>query len=279
MKHRNSYLLGMIVSLFLLALTSGIARADITLTPMRVVFEGRDRSATIELINTTNNTNTYRLKWLTMKMGETGRYSMTPSDPNDPYSFDKMVMFTPRQVTIEPHGHQTIRLSLRRPADLPNGEYRAHLSMVRLAKQGPDKPDPKANSLTMDVQVNLGFSVPVIVRSGDDKDLKISLGNPKLGVQENKGRAPTPRLEIDVNRDAGKFSTYGTLRVFWQPKQGKEKEIGAASNVALYPELQTRRVPIPLKAAPDSGTLRIVYEGKYESEGKTWAEKTFPIGK
>jgi hypothetical protein len=30
-----------------------------------------------------------------------------------------MVIFSPRQVTIEAHGQQTIRLSLRRPANLP----------------------------------------------------------------------------------------------------------------------------------------------------------------
>lgn len=267
----------MLVTLAVLGPMTGSARADLTITPIRVVFEGRDRSATIELINLTDRTNTYRLKWLEMKMGKSGRFELGPADEDSPYSFTKMVLFTPRQVTIEPRGHQTIRLSLRRPADLPPGEYRAHLSMIRLARQGPEKPDPNAKDLSMEMKVNLGFSVPVIVRSGDDRDLKISLISPKLGLTPDKV-APKPLLNIDVHRETGKFSTYGTVHVYWTPKKGSEKEIGVAGNVALYPELDTRTINVPLKENPTDGSLRIVYRGKYESEGKTWAEKSFPIG-
>lgn len=254
-----------------------LSKADLTLTPVRVVFEGRDRSATVELINITERTNTYRLKWMEMKMGPAGRYELMPADETNPNSVSKMVIFSPRQVTIEPHGHQTIRLSLRRPADLPDGEYRAHLAMVRLAKQGPDRPDPTAKAVSMELKVNLGFSIPVIVRSGEDKDLKISLNSPKLEMSSDI--PPVPRLGIDIHRDAGKFSTYGTVRVFWKPEGGSEKEIGTMSNMALYPELETRHISILLKENPTGGNLHIVYEGKYESDGKTWAEKTFPIGK
>ncbi len=143
-----------------------------------------------------------------------------------------MVIFTPRQVTIEPNGHQTIRLSLRRPADLPDGEYRSHLGMIRLARQGPERPDPNAKSIDMDFRVNLGFSIPVIVRSGQDDALKISLTNPKLEM--SKSTRPIPLLKIDVHRDAGKFSTYGQIDVYWTPSKGSEKKIGSTSNVALY---------------------------------------------
>lgn len=255
----------------------GVARADLTITPVRIVFEGRDRSATVELINTTKNTNTYRLKWMDMKMGPSGRYELFAADDSDPHSVSKMVIFSPRQVTIEPNGHQTIRLSLRRSADLPFGEYRSHLAMVRLAKQGPERPNPKSKGVEMDIRINLGFSIPVIVRSGEDKDLKISLINPKLEMTTDT--PPAPRLKIEVHRDAGKFSTNGNLVVYWTPAKGSEKIIGKMANVALYPELATRPFNILLKEAPDSGTLRIVYEGKFETDGKILAEKAFPISR
>ena len=260
-----------------IAMLPGSARADLTIAPVRIVFEGRDRSATVELINTTNNTNTYRMKWMDLKMGPSGRYELVPADDKEPNSVPNMVIFSPRQVTIGPNGHQTVRLSLRRPADLPDGEYRSHLGMVRLAKQGPERPNPNAKSIEMEMRVNLGFSIPVIVRAGDDKDLKISLVNPKLEMSTDP--TPTPRLKIDLHRDAGKFSSYGQVTVYWTPSKGSEKTIGVMGNMALYPELETRPIIIPLKENPDSGSLRIVYTGKYESEGKTWAEKILPIGK
>ncbi|MDB5491223.1 MAG: hypothetical protein JWO78_1072 [Micavibrio sp.] len=267
-----------ILVLATIVLCPGMARADLTITPVRVVFEGRDRSATVELINTTNKTNTYRMRWMEMKMGPSGRYELIPADDKDPNSVANMVIFSPRQVTIEPHGQQTIRLSLRRPADLPDGEYRAHLGMVRLAKQGPERPNPNAKGVEMDMRVNLGFSIPVIVRAGNDKDLKISLINPKLEMSPDP-QNPTPVLKIDLHRDSGKFSAYGQVTVYWTPSKGSEKIIGNMANMALYPELETRPIMVPLKENPDSGTLRIVYAGKYESDGKTWAEKILPIGK
>jgi hypothetical protein len=255
------------------------ARADLTITPVRVVFQGRDRSASIELINVTNRTNTYRMSWMEMKMEPDGRYVLMPvTNEKDPNSVPNMVIFTPRQVTIPPQGHQTIRLSLRRPADLPPGEYRAHLLMKRLANMGPLHQDANPKGVSMNLKVNISFSVPIIVRSGEDKDLRISLSSPKFVVAGTK-KNQHPQLNIDITRDAGKFSSYGLLKVYWQPPQGGEREIGMVNNVALYPELKRRTMGIDLTENPTSGQIRVVYLGKYESEGTTWAEKTFPIGK
>jgi P pilus assembly chaperone PapD len=273
---RSRFIIFLMAALFLI-LPVTAARADLTITPLRVVFEGRTRSATVELLNITNTTNSYRLSWKEMKIDpKTGRFILMPVDENDPHSVGKMVIFTPRQVTIAPHGHQTIRLSLRRPADLPPGEYRAHLVMTRLAKLGPERQED-AKELNMSLKVNLGFSIPIIVRSGDDKGLKISLTSPNLHMSKSK-RHPGPELGITIHRDAGHFSSYGTLKVYWQNEQGREQQIGEMNNVALYPETESRTMDIALSQNPTSGMLKVVYEGKYESEGKTWAEKSFPIG-
>lgn len=270
-----SFIAALAAFLFFPAVT---AKADLSITPVRVVFEARGRSAIIELINMTNRTNTYRMSWLMMKPTENGKYEMLPAgNEKDPHTVPNMIIFTPRQVTIEPKGHQVIRLSLRRPADLPPGEYRAHLTMTRLANDEKQREqDPAQKDMSMALNVNLGFSIPVIVRSGEDKDLRVSLTSPKLGLSPNK---KTPVLDVDLKRDAGKFSSYGTLKVFWQPLKGAEQEVGTLDNVALYPELKHRPLSVPLKENPTSGSIKVVYLGKYESEGKTWAEKTFPIGK
>jgi hypothetical protein len=268
-----------VVALLAAALLSSIpARADLTITPVRIVFGVRDRTATLSLLNVTDKTNTYRMSWLLMKADEHGQYTLVHADDKDPHGVANMVIFTPRQVTIEPHGYQSIRLSLRRPADLPPGEYRAHLALTRLANPVlARKPDPNEKGKNVSLSVNLSFSIPVIVRQGEDKDLKISLSSPKLGM--SKGAKPRPTLYVDINRDAGKFSSYGVVKVLWQPPTGKEQEIGLLNNVALYPEVQTRHIDVALTENPTAGSVRVVYLGKYESEGTTWAEKSFSLGK
>jgi len=57
--------------------------------------------------------------------------------------------------------------------------------------------------------------------------------------------------------------------------------IGSLSNVALYPELKSRQVNVPLSSHENiaAGTIRVAYIGKLEALGTTWAEKTFAIGK
>lgn len=254
------------------------SRADLMISPIRVVFGPRDRSATVQVLNTTKKTHTYRMNWLLMKMDENGKYRLvSAANDKDPYGVPNMVVFSPRQVTIQPQAYQLIRLSLRRPADLPPGEYKAHMAFTRLAEFGPERPDPDQKGVNMEVKVNVSFSIPVIVRNGEDKDLKISLSSPKLGLGGDIAKQ-YPVLNIDINRDAGSFSSYGTVKVMWQQGQEKEKQIGILNNVALYSEIKQRHISIPLTSNPTGGTLKVVYSGKYESEGTIWAQKSFPIG-
>lgn len=263
-----------------ISLVTTPARADLTITPKRVVFLARTRSAEVILLNITDHPNTYRLGWEMMKAMPDGKYKILPyhrDADKDPHSVPNMVVFSPRQVTIEPHGHQTIRLSLRRPADLPFGEYRAHLLLTRLANASPpQKPEPNAKTLSMALDVNLSFSIPVIVRQGEDRALKVSLSEPEFKLAR-KGAV----LDININRKSGTFSSYGEINVYWQPPKGNERLIGTLNNVALYPEVETRRVSVPINAKADisAGAIRVAYIGKLESDGTKWAEKVFPIGK
>jgi P pilus assembly chaperone PapD len=255
------------------------ALGDLTITPWRIAFQARDHSAGIELINGSDSPHTYRVGWTLLKALPDGRYEQVfynKDKDKDPHSVANMVIVSPRQVMIEPHGEQIIRLSLRRPADLPPGEYRAHMTFIKMADHVPIKQDPKAKGVSMSLNVNVGFSIPIIVRQGDDKDLKVSLQSPKLRAVDNGSM-----LDVEVHRDAGKFSTYGSINAYWKPPKGDEVKVGDLSNVALYPEVQTRKISVPLlrKANLTAGTVRVVYEGKDEYDGTKFDEKTFPIGK
>jgi fimbrial chaperone protein len=254
------------------------AMGDLTISPWRIAFEARDHSGAIELLNTSDKTHTYRIGWTLLKATKNGTYEQVfykRDKDTDPHSVPNMVIISPKQVTIEPHHEQVVRLSVRRPADLPPGEYRAHMTFIRMADNATPVQDPKAKTISMQINVNLGFSVPIIIRQGEDKNLKVELQHPKLEL--NGGQQA---LKIDLTRLSGTFSTYGEVHVYWNPPKGSEKEIGMLNNVALYPEVKTRNlvVPITTKDNISGGTIRVAYTGKYESDGTTWDEKKFPVG-
>lgn len=255
------------------------AVGDLTISPWRIAFGARDRSGAIELLNTSDKTHTYRIGWTLLKATKDGKYEQVfykRETDTDPHSVPNMIIVTPKQVTIEPHHEQVVRLSVRRPADLAPGEYRAHMTFIRMADNDPSPvQDPHAKTISMQINVNLGFSVPIIVRQGEDKDLKVQLQHPKLELMGSE-----QVLKVDLTRISGVFSTYGEIHVFWKPSSGSEKEIGMLNNVALYPEVKTRNiiVPLPTKDNINNGSIRVIYSGKYESEGTTWDEKTFPVG-
>jgi P pilus assembly chaperone PapD len=254
------------------------AQAALTITPWRIVFGSRDRSATVELLNTSDETHTYRLGWMILKATADGQYRLVPAtreSDKDPHSVANMVIVSPRQVTIEAHGEQVIRLSLRRPSDLPLGEYRAHMTLTQLADKTPPQKDPNAKTMDLSLKVNLSFSIPIIVRQGEDRDLKVFLSNPMLKVQNG-----ATFLNLDLNRISGKFSSYGTINVFWTPPGKSEQKIGTQGNIALYPELKSRHIMIPITAKDriSGGKIRVVYDGALEADGTKWAENTFPVG-
>lgn len=274
--HFTSFIIAMA-----LLLSAAPAKADLTIAPLRVVFKGRDRSAVVSLVNLASHVNTYRLSWTIYKVDETGKYATMPADPKNPFTVDKMVFFSPRQVTINPDQHQLVRLSLRRPADLPPGEYRGHLTFTRLPpdlsrrrKEDETKGKPKGQEIALNV--NLSLSIPVIVRSGNDDELKVEISNPVF----NRNANGQPTLDFDLKRLAGTFSTYGTIIVYWKRPGQDEQRIGVMSNVALYPEVKRRPLSIALNVPQISdGSVRVAYLGKYESQNTIWDEKILSVGK
>ena len=256
---------------------AGQARADLLITPLRTVFEGRDRSTVITLINTTGEYRTYRLGWTLLKMNDKGKYDTVDqlmSASGRDMSADQMLRFSPRQVTLEPQGRQRIRISLRRPADLAPGEYRAHLAITRLAVDRDTANSTAVGGASAMLKVNLGFTIPVIVREGDANPV-VTLENPQFIPQNNQGM---PQLQFDIAGQNSLYSSYGRVKAYWTPANGQTEEVGLLNNVALYPEIDRRTLLLGLtQPSFSNGILTLVYEGDQEYEGRIFDKKSFNI--
>lgn len=249
---------------------AGEALANLTISPLRFVFEHKVRSHSLLVMNNDAKPHTYRLGWKLMKMDENGQYHDIPPGEAGTYSVPRMVDFSPRQVTLAGGGRQQVRLRLKRPADLPPGEYRGHLLFEEVLPK--EDPAPAAagsgQGPSLKINVALGFTVPVIVRAGDIKPAGIAFSAPRIQAGKDK-----QLLNMDIMHTPGKSSVYGQVLV-----KRKGEQVGVLSNVALYPEMEKRILNIPLtQNLPVGSDIEVSYVGDGEYKGKTFASKQVTV--
>jgi P pilus assembly chaperone PapD len=145
---------------------------DLIVSPTRVVFEGRTRSAKVSLSNRGSESAVFRISFVEMMMTEGGQLVRVKDPTQAEMVASSMIRYAPRQIEIKPGDTQVIRLSVRRSSDLADGEYRSHLYFRAVP------PESSGRSVTEDtggesggLQIELipifGVSIPIIVRSGE----------------------------------------------------------------------------------------------------------------
>lgn len=259
-----------IITLMALLLPT-LVQANLLITPTRAVFDERTRSTVFTLMNTTTKPMTYRVLWEEKRQRDIGGYIdlETVDQANHPAS--SMLRQSPRQVTIAPGKFQKVRVSLRRPSNLKPGEYRSHLLFKSIPGLVSPTEDGTQRGQVMQLNANLSFSVPVMVRyQADNVAAKIAdIRLAKDPKEEN------PQLKVRIKRE-GAISTYGRLVVYMKrPNSSKSEKIGMLNNVAIFRELNEREMTVELQVLniPKGAVIGVSYEGDDEFEGTTWDQK------
>jgi hypothetical protein len=148
------------------------------------------------------------------------------------------------------------------PTDtLPDGEYRAHMLFRAIPKTpAADTAQDAGNGLKIQLIPIYGISIPVIVRKGN-LEATAALSNVRMGT-DNEG----PTLEFDMSR-AGNKSVFGEIHV---TKPGVAEPISVAKGIAIYPEIASRNVSLPLPpevAAKMHGEIVVSYYEAPEAGG------------
>lgn len=271
-------LLSMLLSLFAVPKTLA-APGDLTVTPTRIVFGERDRSAQVYLINRGETRATYRIEFIQMRMDDTGQM-VEIQTPNEKELFaDGLIRYSPRQIELEPNQGQTIRLLLRKPENLPPGEYRSHLLFYALpdAASGADierERGVEQKTLSVAIQAVFRISIPVIVRHGD---LPVEFSMRDLSLLPGK----PDRIALRIDRQ-GRRSVYGDLDVYFEPASGGERILlKHLKDFVLYTSSDTRRLDIeadkPGDIALRNGTLHAVYSETVDGKTRTLAEQRIAV--
>jgi len=230
-----------------------VAQARIDILPQKIVIGERDRSSELTVLNLSNTTGTFRIELVSFKQNEFGVYEALEAPLNENFNPESIVRLSPRQFTIEPGGRQKVRVSLRKPADLANGEYRFHIKAIRLLQDEElQSEDPEAVSIV----ANIGVTIPAVVRHGKVSSDAILKNIQLVGPSQTKNNKPELRLEIERSGDA---STLGAIEVFWE-QGGKSEQIGRIKNMNLFTDINRRYVGIPLSMMPSGeGKIHVRY--------------------
>ena len=266
MKRSPLFLLLFIISSFV----SFVSAQGLLVSPTRVVFENRTRSAGITLVNRSTEAETYRIQFIQMRMQSDGQIKIIEqAGPGDKFS-DKLVRYAPRQVTLEPGKAQIIRLMLRKPADLPPGEYRSHLTF-RMVPTGLGTDVENLDNDKEEVGVRMvprfGIAVPIIVRNGGTE---ASLTVNDLHLQAAASNDTDPALTFNLAR-GGDYSAYGDLAAVHMGDDGKKSILGLVKGLAVYAPNAHRAFRFPLKVPDhlslDSGRIILSYTNHPEKDG------------
>jgi P pilus assembly chaperone PapD len=250
------------------------AQGNLLITPKRVVFEGNKRSMDLNLANIGDDTATYAISLIQIRMTEEGGFE-TITEPDEGQKFASPYMrYFPRTVTLGPDEAQTVKIQLVRNGGLEAGEYRSHLYFRAVPKEKPLGEEEEVISDPSSISVKLtpifGITIPAIIRVGQPS-ASVTVTEPQLKFENDT----TPRLAIVFTR-SGSFSVYGDLAVDHVSLQGKVTRVGVANGVAVYTPNTRRRFEFNLinTAGLDlkSGRLLITFSAPSDVKPAKYAE-------
>jgi len=256
---------------------------DLVVSPTRVVFEARTRSSKVTLANRGSATATFRISLIDMSMDEYGQMNQAAPEDTSLPSAKGLIRYAPRQIDIAPGATQVVRLSLRKPANLADGEYRSHMFFRAVPPEGAgrsvtDDTPLEKGELRIQLVPIYGVTIPIIVRNGQ---LSTNAGLQNLVLKDATDTEPQ-KLEIELTR-AGDRSTFGDLVALYRPADGGDEiVVGRVSRVAVYTPNAKRTVVLTLRV-PDGvslkpgGAIHVTYRETDEEGGKILAESDFAL--
>jgi hypothetical protein len=252
-----AWLLAMLISP-----TAQAGRAELMLSPTRFVLDGSQRTVAVDVINKGDATGSYRIEVVDMIMPEKGAIREIPEGQTDPYSLKAFARISPRKVVLKPGQDQTVRILLRKPSNLQDGEYRSHLK-VTLTEDNLDEAENQkpSKNLAIVIKPRLAFTIPIILRQGETH-YKVGIEHVRVYYAEQDTKKTSPMLELLFDHE-GNRSSMGDIQVTHISPAGKCTVLTYFPGIAIYRNTDRRDISIPL-TVPDgvdltAGQLQISY--------------------
>jgi hypothetical protein len=249
------------------AASAASARAEIAISPLRQVLTGAEQAATFRISNPSDRIMEMRVDWVDLAATESG-YALAPPGLRATLSAAPYLTVKPARLRLDPGASTEVTVAIREGVALPAGERRSHLLIRSDAVRTP----LRKTSGGLELDIGLGISVPVILRSGPGAT-GARIGDTRL----SRNAGGDLDLETSVE-PRGSFSAYGRLAVYFA-ESGREPElIRVVDNISAHVDARRRRITIPLgQPRLPPGSLEVRYEGRAEYEGQLFARRIFAV--
>lgn len=256
------------------------AQAGLLINPKRILLDDDGRAAALDLLNDSNSTSRYQIYFEQKKMLKDGSIVDVNPDENIGIQSKDMVRYSPRRVTIEPGLRQTVRLAVRRPKDLAEGEYVSHLVFQEIpepatvkAKSSEANDKDEDEDLSVSLKPTLKIAIPIIIREGELAS-NAELSDLKYLPEEG----PNGALSLSIMRD-GSASLYGSVEVFEVAGSNAGDRVGLARGVGVYTSVNQRALLVRLNRPVADGVeaLLVRFDEDEKYGGTSLIEKTLRI--
>jgi hypothetical protein len=240
---RPIFALSLLVGSMLSSPAQAAGAGDLLIAPTRIVMNGA-RGTEILLNNIGEKPATYRISLVLRHMLPDGAIEEVDPAKANPVEAQALAMisYAPRKVTLPPNQPQAIRIGVRAPQGLADGEYRAHMLFRAIPDAKPVVADPAAppkDGLSISLTPIYGVAIPIIIRQGN-LTAAATLSDAKIENDPTDG----PRLFFKIAR-TGTRSTYGRIRIF---KPGIVKPVIDVRGLAVYADVPQREVHLAIDA-------------------------------
>ena len=268
------------LALLLMIVGESFAGSQLMVIPKRIVFSENMRSAQVTIINSGDEAGTFRISLNNKRMSLDGRLEAAEKAESGDLFADKIIRYSPRQVVLEPGKSQIVRLGLRKPSGLEDGEYRSHMLFRAIPLDvGKDIKETvnSSNNVTIKLTAIVGISIPIIVRHGNT-DAGVTIVSAKLVPRQPKEDNPHIMMEFERS---GNRSVYGDILAEFITKDGERKIVSQVGGIAVYTPGTKRRLKLPVIVPPDvelkNGSIQVFYRSPVEQGGKVMAQTQIKI--
>jgi hypothetical protein len=274
------YALTIWITMFATGIFDASAQGNLLITPRRAVFEGSKKSIDLNLANIGQDSSTYNISLIQIRMKDDGTFESITEPDSGQYFADKNIRFFPRSVTLAPNEAQVVKVQVIKSGELAPGEYRSHFYFRAVPKSNPlgeDKAVVDSGKISITLTPIFGITIPVIIRIGEySANVTIS------DVELKKVNDTIPALSLIFHR-SGAMSVYGDLTADHVSPQGKITRVGTANGVAVYTPNIVRKFQLNLNMLKgvdfSSGTIRVLYSAPSDLKPARYAEAEIKLQK
>ncbi len=242
--------------------------AGLDVAPTRLFIDDGERAAALVVINRSDSSRMFRVIVTDTVEHEDGSRELLKTPGSEPHHAASMIRYAPRQATIAPGERQTVRLQVRRPPDLDEGEYRARVIVQTLPPapppSGPGEGDD-GDGVTIRIETLFAVSLPIA----------ITHGQPRAEVSLEAARATEDGLEIVVGR-SGDRSVYGGLTLY-AGDMADPPPLAQRDRAVVVVPLERRRFLFPDLHIPPGDSVHAVYEALEDRGGGVKSERTLIV--